>query len=101
MSQGVNLAQYKAIADYEPGVGDFVMWMGLFRTLYGIVNAVDPESKKVSVLFESTPRMLFTMSQAELTAATRIFDINDIRQWRLRGSWYAQKLIGGSLVWYV
>lgn len=63
------LARYKPIRDYQPQVGDFVIWTGWFKTWYGVVAAQDGGA--VSIVFENIPCNLFTLSPDEQVAMTQ------------------------------
>jgi hypothetical protein len=94
------LATYKAIATWTPRYADFVVWSGWFRTWFGTINNYDVKSGKLSIIFEGTPRLLFTMNEAEMQKGVYIFDLNDIRN-NKRGRWYIQQHVDGNTVWYI
>ncbi len=98
--QPLTLAAFRAIGEYQPAVADFLIWAGLFRTWYGVVNAFDPSSNVVSCIFEGTPRLLFTLVEAEMEDCTRLIRLSDIRAQR-KGRWYACQVKDSHSVWYI
>ncbi len=95
-----NLASYKAISEYTPRFADFIIWSGLFRTWHGVVNAYDASEGVLSIIFETTPRMLFTQTEDEMRDNTYLIKLSDIRN-RRKGMWYAQQVTNGQVIWYV
>jgi hypothetical protein len=94
------LATYRALSTWAPRYGDFVVWAGWFRVWFGVVNNYDAKNGKISILFEGTPRLLFTMTESEMQKNAFVFDLNDIRN-NKRGRWYIQQTVDGSTIWYI
>ena len=94
------LATYKALSTWTPRYSDFVVWAGWFRIWFGLVNNFDPKDNKVSIIFEGTPRLLFTLTEAEMKANSYVFDLSYIHSNR-RGRWYIQQSVNGNTVWHV
>jgi hypothetical protein len=94
------LATYKALATWKPRYADFVVWAGWFRVWFGLVNNFDPKSGKTSVIFEGTPRLLFTLTDAEIQKNAYVFDLDYIRN-NKRGRWYVQQCVDGNTIWYI
>ena len=94
------LATYRALATWTPRFADFVIWAGWFRVWFGIVNDYDAKNNKVSIIFEGTPRLLFTMTEAEMKKNCYVFDIDSIHNNR-RGSWYIQQTVDGNTIWHI
>ena len=94
------LAVYKSIADYTPSYADFVIWVGLFRTWYGVVLDFDAAKEQVAIAFEGTPRLLFTMNPDEIRGSLYTFKLADLRKMK-KGRWYVQKTQDGQNVWYI
>jgi len=94
------LAIYKALANWTPRFADFIVWAGWFRMWFGLVNNFDARTGKVSIIFEGTPRLLFTLTEGEMNKNTFVFDCNDIRNNR-RGRWYVQQSVDSSTTWYI
>jgi hypothetical protein len=94
------LAHFRRIDQYAtPKYGDFVIWQGLFKTAYGVVNDYDAASGLVSIITEATPRLLFTMNQDEMGDRTHIISLNDMHRWK-RGHFYVMQEEDGKPVWY-
>jgi len=94
------LATYRALTTWTPRYSDFVVWAGWFRIWFGIVNNYDAKTGKVSIIFEGTPRLLFTLTEAEMKKNTFLFDLDDIRSSK-RGRWYIQQTADGNTIWYI
>jgi hypothetical protein len=94
------LAVYKAITEWIPKYSDFVVWKKWFRTSYGVVSDFNATAGQVSIIFENTPRLLFTMTEQEMKAQTLVFDVNDVRNWKV-GRWYAQQNGSGNVIWFI
>jgi hypothetical protein len=94
------LAVYKALATWMPRYGDFVVWAGWFRVWFGLVNDFDAKNNKVSIIFEGTPRLLFTLTESEMKKNVFIFNCDDIRA-NKRGRWYIQQSLDGNAIWYI
>lgn len=89
----IEIAEFKDIVEYQPMIGDFVIWQGWFSTWYGIVSSTNDNT--MSVIFESTPRLLFTMNDVEMKKYTRTMDVNKVRVRKI--SCYIMQ----DRVWYV
>ena len=98
--QTTDLASYRSIADYVPRFADFVMRCGWFRSWVGVVNDYDAKSGVVSIIFEGTPRLLFTMNESEMANSTYTVKLDDIRAGR-KYSWHIQQVTDGEAIWYV
>jgi hypothetical protein len=94
------LAVYRAIDQWNPRYSDFVVWIGWFRTWYGIVNNFDARTLQVTIIFEGTPRLLFTLVEDEMKDNTLLFDLADIRRSR-KGRWCVQQCVDGNVIWYI
>ena len=94
------LATYRALATWTPRYADFVVWAGWFRIWFGLVNDYDAKHNKVSMIFEGTPRLLFTLTEAEMKKSAYVFELDYIRS-NQRGRWYIQQCIDGNTIWYI
>lgn len=94
------LAIYRALNAWKPRYGDFVIWAGWFRIWFGLVNNFDSKTDNVSVIFEGTPRLLFTLTEPEMKNNMYIFQTDYIRN-NQRGRWYIQQTIDGNTIWYI
>ena len=94
------LAVYRALSTWTPRYADFVVWAGWFRIWFGLVNDYDAKSGKVSIIFEGTPRLLFTLTESEMKKNVYVFDMADIHA-NKRGRWYIQQSVDGSTIWYI
>jgi hypothetical protein len=94
------LATFRALDTWVPRYADFVIWAGWFRIWFGIVNDFDAKNGKVSIIFEGTPRLLFTMTESEMKKSSYVFDLDHIRRNR-RGRWYIQQCVDGNTIWYI
>lgn len=71
------LAFYKSLSDYEPKVGDFIIWAGWFFTKYGIVTDFDKSS--IYVVLDGLPVLLITMDTSDYEENTRKISISKIK----------------------
>ena len=94
------LATYRALNSWTPKFADFVVWAGWFRVWFGLVNDFDARTGKVSVIFEGTPRLLFTLTESEMNKSAYTINLNDIHSCK-RGRWYIQQHIDGNTIWYI
>jgi hypothetical protein len=94
------LATYKALSVWTPRYSDFVVWAGWFRIWFGLVNDFDVKNNKLSIIFEGTPRLLFTLTESEMKKNSYVFDLDDIRN-NKRGRWYVQQHADGNTIWYI
>ena len=94
------LATYRALATWTPRYSDFVIWAGWFRVWFGLVNNFDAKRNQVSLIFEGTPRLLFTLTEPEMKKNAYVFDTDFIRN-NQRGRWYVQQCIDGNTIWYI
>jgi hypothetical protein len=94
------LATYRALSAWAPRYGDFVIWAGWFRVWFGLVNDFDIKNNKVSIIFEGTPRLLFTMTDSEMQKNVFVFDLANIHS-NKRGSWYVQQHTDSNAIWYI
>ena len=95
-----DLANYKHISEYVPGFSDFVVRTTIFRSYVGVVNRLDPASDSISIIFEGTPRLLFTLTEEEMRKQETRVKLDDIRNQR-KGSWAICKVQDGKSVWYI
>lgn len=94
------LAYHKSIRDYKPQFGDFIIWKKWFSTQYGVVNGVDLETDIVSVIFEATPMLLFTLDQDEMAEKTYLLRLSNIRSHK-KGRFYISQETNGKQVWHL
>jgi hypothetical protein len=95
------LAQWRRIDEYTtPKYGDFIIWMGTFKTWYCVVNDFDPTTNVLSVICEGTPRLLFSSTPDEMEKATHHIRLENIQQWK-RGTYSVLQDENGKQVWYV
>lgn len=94
------LATYKALASWVPRFADLVVWSGWFHSWFGLVNNYDAKSGQISIIFEGTPRLLFTLAESEMLKNTFVLSVDDIRNCK-RGRWYIQQIIDGNAIWYI
>jgi len=95
-----SLASYRSLQDYNPRFADFVVRCGWFRTWVGVVNNFDPKTNVISIIFEGTPRLLFSMTEDEMRSSTYTVNLDSIRNSR-KYSWHIQQVTDGQPVWYV
>lgn len=93
------LAQFMPVSNYNPRYGDFVVWSGWVRSWFGVVSNVS-KNGQVTVIFEGTPALLFTMTQQEMQQNSKVFDIGALRTKRC-GSLVFNQHHDGSSIWYV
>lgn len=97
---GLALAHYGPLVKYRPRVGDFIVWTGWLRTWYGLVSSID--GAVVSVVFETIPVLLFTLTPAEQQSNTRSLQLQKIIGARCGTFAVCQHdRQGGVAVWYV
>lgn len=94
------LAAYNSIDLYKPKYSDFVIRCTFFRSYFGIVNDFNPNDGMVSIVFEGTPRLLFTQTPDEVDGSIFLVNLKDIQQQR-KGSWSMCQQINGQPVWYI
>jgi len=73
------LAHYQNINNYEPLIGDFVIWSGWWRTWYGIVSGYDVRSGEVLIIFAGFPALLFVMDTQEQTKETYKIPLSQLK----------------------
>jgi len=95
-----DLAHYRSIADYVPMFSDFVIWHRLLTVKYGIVNNYDPNTQLISIIFESTPRLLVTQREEEIIDNTYVVPLKALRN-RERGTWYVVQKVKNNSIYYV
>lgn len=92
---------FRNITKYdEPRYGDFVVRKRFFGAKYGVVNGYSKDTGMVSVIFENTPRILFTMTQDEMDKVTEYIPLGHMQQWK-NGRYYVMQEISGRCIWYV
>jgi hypothetical protein len=76
------LVQYLQLNQWIPRVGDFLVWAGNFKTWYGVISSVDQHvsdgTTNISVIFESLPMLLFTLTEDEQKENTQIMRLSEI-----------------------
>lgn len=100
MIEAPPLAEYKNIADYAPQYADFVVRCTWFRSYFGVINNFDKIEGIVSIVFEGTPKLLFTLRSEEITRAELLFRLDDIKSNR-KGSWSICQYHHGKSIWYI
>jgi hypothetical protein len=80
------LANYLSVVDYIPQYGDYVIWCKWFTTWHGTVTYFDVDKSEVSIIFEGTPFLLFTLDELKHEKYTRKIKLSKIRS-SLKGSW--------------
>lgn len=97
----IELAHYRDIKRYTPKVGDFIIHHGwIFRTKwFGLVNYVDKDGG-LHIVRDGTPRLLFSMGQAEMAKSTIIINHTTIVG-SIPGSYTVMQQDGSMGVWYV
>ena len=102
MKNDVHLAQYRALANYTPAYGDFVVWSGLVTSWHGVVSNYNQQTNEVYIIFASIPFMLFTMDNEEQERETRKINLSKIKN-ATKGTWAIQQhdSIRNTVVWYV
>lgn len=87
----VDLAYYRKISDYQPTVGDFVIYSGWFTVKYGII--IGHTETDIHVTIANTVSKLLK-SQAKYT---KVYSLNSIRtNWLSSWAIYNAK----STCWY-
>lgn len=97
----VELARYRAISNYMPIVGDFIMVHGMFIQRvkwFGIINGVSDD--KISVVKSGLPKLLLTMTEKEMIKSTVELSLDSIR--KSTGAYtILQQSKEKAMVWYV
>lgn len=74
----IPLAKFSSITKWNPCVGDFILWHGLFwRRWCGVVNAI--YSDHVTIITDGLPKLLFTMPESDYNKNTISVLISSIR----------------------
>lgn len=73
------LAIYRAISDYTPAYGDFIIWSGWFVTWHGVVTNYNIESGQIDAIFSTIPFLLFTMSPSEQVKNSKKINLDKVR----------------------
>lgn len=89
----IDIAAYRPVSEYVPSLGDTIIWTGWWTTWYGFVTK--PGDLDVEAIFESTPRLLVTLTEFEMKKATKTLSLERIRSRKT----CCYILQGG--VWYV
>lgn len=95
------LAQFVTIANYSPQIGDFVIWIGWFKTWYGMVTNINDLADSVTVFFESTPLLLLTSRPEEQLRRTYTVKINDIRKSSHKVSVSRHAHESNATIWFI
>lgn len=66
------------LAQYTPDIGDFIIWSGWFTTWYGVIAAIGSTGRKLHVIFESLPMILFTLTDEEQQQASKEITVDTI-----------------------
>lgn len=82
---GVGITQFADLSMWEPRIGDFIIYNGLFRHWFGVVMGVGKGS--VEIVKSVLPVDVFMMGPNKQEAHTKSFDVIDIAS--SRGGKYA------------
>jgi len=93
------LARYTTLIDYVPHYGDFVIWAGWFTQWFGVVSALDRDKEEISIIFEGSPFLLFTLLPSEHVGNTKTIKLSTICNAR-KGSWAILRN-DTTLTWFV
>lgn len=107
LEQRIDLLQYLSISKWQPMIGDFVIWHGLFTHWYGVINSVNTKNYTVEIIRAGLPFLLFTMTPSQMNKKSRLgsagystVDVGDITS--SKGGKYAVKQQhGAQVVWFV
>lgn len=100
MDYGVTLGQFLPIAEWNPQIGDIVIYHGWIQHWFGVVNGILRESASVSLIKDGLPMLLLTKSPSRYEKDTKTIGIDIIQN--SRGGKYAiQRARDGSIIWYI
>ncbi len=96
------LAQFSRLNAYEPQIGDFVIWAGLFSTWYGVVASVSEQARSMAIIFEKLPVLLFSLNESEHPKNNHVVKLHDMINAK-SGVWSVSQHNNktGDVVWYV
>lgn len=94
----VELSRYRPLEDYQPNVGDFIIWQGWMNTKFGVVS--DIRGDTLRIILDGTPRLLLTMSASEMRNRIKEVKASDIIT-RKEKYYSIMSDRSGSAVWYI
>lgn len=94
----IPLAHFRNLTQYSPMVGDFVVRKGWFNTWTGVVTKFDKGI--ISIAFEGTPKLLFTMTPKQIIQNTIEYNFSDIVTGHIK-AFYFQQIEKSTTIWYV
>ena len=97
----VELAYYKAVAEWHPQVGDYVVWHGWLTHWFGIVRQIDQDGS-LHVMKQGIPILLFSLSNNEPAMDENTVKIHSAEIRNSSGGRYAViQAAGNNIVWFV
>ena len=96
------LIQYRDIASYVPAYGDFLIWTGWLTTWCGVITNFNKENNELSVIFNSVPFVLFTLSPSEQEKETKKIPLGEIKN-APKGKYAVQQrdYSTAATIWYI
>jgi hypothetical protein len=96
------LIQYRDLANYVPAYGDFLVWSGWLSTWCGVVTNYNKETKDLSIIFNSVPFVLFTLSPSEQEKETKVIKLEAIKN-APKGKYAVQQrdYSSSAAIWYI
>ena len=94
-----DLAYFKPIQEWEPAVGDSLIYHGWFFHWFGIISQVNPDNT-VEVIKSGLPLLLMTMNNSKMEKSKVNVDVADIQS-ASGGKYAAIKCVQNTLVWHV
>jgi hypothetical protein len=95
----VGLAQYMPIQEWEPEVGDIIIYHGWIVHWFGLINQIEPNGI-VSVVRAGIPILLLTMGQSKMSKSISKIDSDEIKL-STGGKYAVVKNVRNATVWYV
>lgn len=98
---GTELAHYKFLVNWEPQVGDFVIYHGwVYSRWYGVVSSISRTDHTVTVVKSGLPVLLLNLSPDEHAKNQEVIPIADIRN-SVGGKYAAFRAVGNNVLWFI
>lgn len=96
----MDLAHYNTLRNWDPQIGDFIIWHGWFQHYFGVISSIIHNEQSVEVIKKGLPLLLFEMVPEEYEKNKKKISIGSIKG--SRGGKYAIiRAQGNNIVWFV
>lgn len=97
---GMNLAQYRPIAAWQPQLGDIIIWHGWLTHWFGIVAGVSLNEDRLHIVKAGMPLLLVSFNPGEVEENKTELRISSVLA-STGGKYAVIQTAGGNTVWYV